>query len=265
VASTSELEDHYQHHINLCQVINREIDYFARCQIFGASALRLYDEQSGDVSALVTRVPYSEHNSHKDCIQLLDGIKYEKRTFFFKSDIDAARVHMRVKINKRMPKNRADLTADVWSVHHWITIKAYMFKYLWLFPVLKLLYIWTITVGLIGSRASFLPEYLVPLLFIDHCLKHSAIAAIPTRPQYDKARAFVRDPIAESPFGTIQDWKQLVGRLMQSQKGGQTWEGASGVAGRQLQSFMESGPNLLNSDIHPDLRQARPPKRLPLD
>lgn len=250
------MEAIYAQHCQLATTIDEAVYRFGSCIVFGSSAVLLFDEGVGDVSILAIRSRSRRPSSDADHRALLDRIHKEARSLFSHSRNDPSKMQLRVTVNKKIPRRRAIITADIASAQVWIVIKTYMFRTKWLFPVLKLLCSWMVNCGLVGGRGCFLPDYLVCLLFIDHCLQTGDLEQIDMQPCWDQFEAFQQDPINVWPFGSNEDWCKLLKDLAKSDY--QTpWEGEHGRVGRLLCSFMKDGKKLLKSDMHGSLTQVK--------
>ena len=260
----SKLYKAYEHHIMLARFLGETCQRVALCVLFGASHLLLFDDQRGEVCILVMkkrRQVYDSENialSKEDQLTRLDRVKSECSSLFAAQNLNTEQCHLRVRVFKRLPKTKARLSANPAEVVKWIVIKKYFFKHQWLFPALRILFTWMMATGLVGGRVFFLPDYLVPLMFIDHCLKAGELHPIPPRQFLEAAKRFFEDPLHNDCFGTDNEWKSLHQNLTANRNdeiSDQPWEGESGRVGRLLCTFMKQGTAQIPADLHPELSQ----------
>lgn len=251
------MEESYQHHVRLCRIIDDSVCRFGRCVLFGPSALKLFDERYGDVSIII----FGRNRSDPKPVEqraILEKLRLKRGSLFTNTWLDASRNNLRVIVvnpirNERLTIRRADITTDLYLVYVWIVIKVYMFKNAWLFPVLRLLCSWIVYTGLVGGRRSLLPNYFVPLLFIDHCLKRGVIKSVILKPLENRWAEFVHDPEEHWVFGNEKEWRDLIAKLKDEKDSIKDWEnGVHGRIGELLCSFMRNS-DTLESTMHSNL------------
>ena len=254
----------YKDHTTLARVLGDACDRVAACVLFGASQLLLFDEPRGEVRVLVAtkkrgQVHLSRNTSvsKEEQLMRLERVQSECSSLFAKQSLNDKQCHLRVRLNRKLPRTWARLSADPAEVVKWIVIKKYFFKNQWLFPVFRILCTWMYTTGLVGGRVFFLPDYLVPLMFIDHCLKEEKIRPIPARQFSEAVEKFYDNPLYNDCFGAQSEWNSLYQNLMADPNDDvseERWEGGkSGRVGRLLCTFMKQGKHLIQSSLHPEL------------
>ena len=215
----------------------------------------LFHVTHSDVSILVTRKGREINRPPTPAEQnrLLQKVKAGSRPPFSWTKLDEDALHLIVKVNKKLPKQRASITANVHEGVKWVAIKKYMFKNTWLFPVLRVVCAWVFNSGLVAGRIYFLPDYLIPLLFIDHCLKRQVFGPINAVQSVNSWKESLADP-RMPPLGTPEEWERFLSSI--KEKSTEALEGLQcGKMGKYLCSFMHEGKALLKSEIHPELRQ----------
>ena len=260
----SALYETYKDHVNLVRVLNKACNRVAQCVLFGASQLLLFDNARGEVCILALikkkhqlHLSTSRSLSKDDQLRQLDRVKSECSSLFAWQSLNTKQRCLRVRLNRRLPRTWARLSADLAEVAKWIVIKKYFFKHQWLFPVFRVLSTWINMTGLVGGRVFFIPDYLVPLMFIDHCLKAEKLSPIPARQFSEAVERFYENPLCSDCFGTKSEWDSLYQNLMADQNDDiqeERWEGDKpGRVGHLLCAFMKQSMSLTQSNLHPEL------------
>lgn len=247
----------FEKHGQLCGRIARASCRFGVCYLTGMTSTLLFDRQYGEVNILLMKKPSNNKPRDQDFrLSFLKSLRTELRPITSQEALDSSRLHLRIELKDHsLPKRRAEVTTDELSIYIWAAIVAYIKQDHWLHPVLRVLCSWIRNTGLVGGRKMFLPDYLVPCLFIDHCLNEKVIKEINIQAVYDDCARFLQNPnTAAHPLGSINEWDELCRRLynkMKSTEAPYAWEGHASRTGDLLVKFMKQANEQFSRSVHP--------------
>eukprot|EP00210_Caulerpa_lentillifera_P002746 g2625.t1 len=245
----------YEKHRQLQEYISETARRFGICFLTGLTSTFLFDRIYGEVNILLLKKPTNYRTTNQDYkLPFLRRLRIALKPVTSKEALDSGRLHLRLELKDHaLSKRRADVTTDFISTYIWAIIKAYIFQQPWLHPILRLLCSWIRTVGLVGGRRMFLPDYLIPCLFIDHCLALKVFKGVNHQEVFRDSDRFLEDPRSINPLGTVQQWERLfmgLKKAVNESSNPYAWDKHPANTGKLLISFMKAGKEHLSRVVH---------------